>query len=99
MQSAITFSSKEDFQKAVLDVVKQYGLVPENSNEGRHINLTEFCEKYCKGKSKNWVKEEIFYKYKPDWVKDIHPGHGRRFIISELKAARWMEKHDKELNW
>lgn len=85
----------EAIQKAVIKL----DLVPRNSLIGKTIDLDEFRKKYCGGRSKQWVKQEIFYKFKPDWVDDIHPGRGRKITIFEYPAAEWMENHRKEINW
>lgn len=85
----------EAIQKAVIKL----DLVPRHTLMGQTISLDEFRKKYCGGRSKQWVKQEIFYKFKPDWVDDIHPGRGRKITIFEYPAAEWMENHRKEINW
>jgi hypothetical protein len=89
----------KSFNEAVIEAVKALDLVPKSTLTGRTISLDEFRKKYCGGKSKDWVKEQIFYTFKPDFVQNIHPGHGSRFIIFERPAAEWMEKHRKEIEW
>ena len=36
------------------------GLVPKSTLVGRSIGIDEFRKKYCGGRSRAWVKEEIF---------------------------------------
>ena len=89
----------DQLEEAIQKAVIKLDLVPRNTLMGQTINLDEFRKKYCGGRSKQWVKQEIFYKFKPDWIDDIHPGRGRKIIIFEYPAAEWMEKHRKEMNW
>ncbi|MCR4912211.1 MAG: hypothetical protein K5983_00465 [Lactobacillus sp.] len=86
---------KQEIKKAVVEL----DLIPRSSTLGHTITLDDFRKKYCGGRSKAWVKEEIFYKFKPDWVDDIHPGRGRKITIFEYPAAEWMNEHRKEINW
>ena len=89
----------EQLKKAIKEAVIDMGLVPKSTLVGRSIGIDEFRKKYCGGRSMAWVKEEIFYKFKPDWVDNIHPGRGRKITIFEYPAAEWMDKHRKEINW
>lgn len=89
----------DQLNEAITSAVIKLDLVPRNLLIGKTIDLDEFRKKYCGGRSKQWVKQEIFYKFKPDWVDDIHPGRGRKITIFEYPAAEWMEKHRKEINW
>lgn len=84
---------------AVNKIMRQQGYVPENDVIGRTISIKDFAKKYCYPHGVDWVKEEIFYKFKPDWVADLHPGQGRSFTIFEYPAAKWMEEHREEINW
>lgn len=86
---------KQTIEKTVIEM----DLVPRSNLLGKTIDLEEFRKKYCGGRSKAWVKEEIFYKFKPDWVDDYHPGRGRKITIFEYPAAEWMNEHRKEINW
>lgn len=83
---------------AVLKAVKKLDLVPRETVEGRIIDLKTFNEKYVK-KSPAWIKHFIFYKFKPDWVEDLYPGKGTAYRIHEYQAAKWMEKHNKDIDW
>ena len=89
----------EQLKKAIKEAVIDMGLVPKSTLVGRSIGIDEFRKKYCGGRSRAWVKEEIFYKFKPDWVDNIHPGRGRKITIFEYPAAEWMNEHRKEINW
>ena len=96
MQLAIEDSSLEQ----VIDLImKKRGYVPEDRLTGKTIGIKEFAKKYCYPHGIDWVKSEIFYKFNPDWVADIHPGVGRGFTIFEFDAAKWMQEHRKEINW
>ena len=66
---------------------------------GKTTVFEEFCKKYGRGHGKAWIKEKIFYRYKPDFVSNIHPGKGRSFRISDGLAAEWFAKHEKEIDW
>ena len=85
--------------KAVDEIMKERGYVPEDSIKGKTIGIKEFAKKYCYPQGIDWVKAEIFYKFKPNWVIDIHPGVGRGFTIFEDEAAEWMKEHRKEIDW
>lgn len=86
-------------QKAVDKAMLQRGYVPIDQLKGRTIGLKEFTKKYCYPHGIDWVKTEILYKFKPDWVQNLYPGPGRRFAIFEYDAAEWMQKHQKEIDW
>lgn len=64
----------------------------------RIINLNEFNKKYVK-KTPDWIKQNIFYEFKPSWVEDIHPGKGKAFRIHEDEASQWMKEHRHEIDW
>ena len=88
-----------ELQKAVDQIMKERGYVPEEQLQGRTISIKEFAKKYCYPHGIDWVKKEIFYKFKPSWVANIHPGKGSSFTIFEMPAAKWMEDHREEINW
>ncbi|WP_297819826.1 DUF771 domain-containing protein [uncultured Lactobacillus sp.] len=90
---------REELKQAIVEIMDEMGFEPKKTNEGKTITLTQFKKKFCPGKSIDWIKEEIFYKYKPDFVADIHPGKGRQIRIYEKEAARWMEKNKRKLPW
>lgn len=96
MQLAIEDSSLE---QVVDQIMLKRGYVPEDRLTGKTIGIKEFAKKYCYPHGIDWVKSEIFYKFNPDWVADIHPGVGRGFTIFEFDAAKWMQEHRKEINW
>lgn len=85
--------------QAVDEVIAKRGYSPTDELVGKTISLKEFAHKYCYPHGINWVKAEIIYKFKPDWVAEINPGTGRGFTIFEHPAALWMEKHRKEIDW
>lgn len=89
----------ELLQKAVDKAMIDRGYAPIDQLKGRTIGIREFTKKYCYPHGINWVKVNVIYKFKPDWVADINPGTGRGFTIFEYPAAIWMEKHRKEINW
>lgn len=86
-------------QEAIDKAMKAKGYMPEDSIKGRTISIKEFAKKYCYPHSSEWVKVNIFYKFKPDWVADLTPGKGRAFTIFEYPASLWMEKHRKDIDW
>lgn len=88
-----------ELQEAVDQVMKERGYVPAEQLQGRTIGLKEFAKKYCYPHGINWVKRNILYKFKPDWVQNLHPGPGRKFAIFEYNASLWMQKHQKEIDW
>lgn len=65
---------------------------------GKVIGIKEFNRKYVK-KTPNWIKQYIFYEFKPDWVENIYPGKGTAFRIHEHDAAKWMEEHRHQIDW
>lgn len=89
--------SNSELTKAVDKIMAKRGYVPEIV--GKTISLQEFAKKYCYPHGIEWVKAEILYKFKPDWVADITPGRGHSFTVFEYPAAIWMNKHRKEINW
>lgn len=80
-------------------VMKKRGYVPEEQIVGKTINVQEFAKKYCKPHGQAWVKRNILYVFKPDWVSNIHPGRGGKMTIFEYPAAIWMNEHRKEIDW
>lgn len=88
-----------ELQKAVDQVMRERGYVPAEQLQGRTIGINEFTKKYCYPHGKDWVKKNILYKFKPDWVQNLHPGPGHRFAIFEYDASLWMQKHQKEIDW
>lgn len=90
---------EEEIRREVQRIVVDLNLVPKRDVVGKTIDLEEFRKKYCGGRSKAWVKQEILYKFKPDWVTDIHPSRGRKIVIFEYPASQWMEEHRKDIDW
>lgn len=86
-------------QSAVDKAMKTHGYAPINQLKGKTIGIREFAKKYCYPHGIDWVKENILYKFHPDWIVSIHPGSGKGFTIFEDEAAQWMVKHRKEINW
>lgn len=89
--------NKEALRDLIDEVMAERGYVPESDKVGKTIDIKEFSKTYCGGRSKEWIKEHIFYEYHPDWVEDINPGTGRKFIIHEYEASRWMGKHWRDV--
>lgn len=89
----------DELTQAVDKIMKARGYVPEAELTGKTISLKDFAKKYCYPHGINWVKLNILYKFKPDWVANIYPGQGGAFTIFEKPAAEWMEEHRNEINW
>ena len=88
-----------ELQKAVDQIMKERGYVPEKQLQGRTISIDEFAKKYAKPHGTAWVKRNILYPFEPDWVSNIHPGRGGKMTIFEYPAAIWMNEHRKEIDW
>ena len=88
-----------ELQKAVDQIMKERGYVPEEQLQGRTISIKEFAQKYAKPHGTAWVKRNILYPFEPDWCSNIHPGRGGKMTIFEQDAAIWMQKHRKEIDW
>ena len=91
--------SKDELKVAVKEILTDMGYTPTKAANGKSISFEEFYKKYGRGHGKAWIKEKIFYRYKPDFVSNIHPGKGRSFRISDGLAAEWFAKHEKEIDW
>ncbi|MBD5429683.1 hypothetical protein [Lactobacillus sp.] len=90
---------KTEIKNIVDEIMQERDYRPAEEIIGRTIGIKEFAKKYCCPHGIEWVKNEIFYKFNPDWVVDIHPGVGRGFTIFEDEAAVWMKEHRNEINW
>lgn len=88
-----------ELQKAVDQIMKERGYVPEEQLQGRTISIDEFAKKYAKPHGQAWVKRNILYQFQPDWCSNIHPGRGGKMTIFEYPAAIWMNEHRKEIDW
>lgn len=88
-----------ELQKAVDQIMKERGYVPEEQLQGRTISIDEFAKKYAKPHGQAWVKINILYPFQPDWCSNIHPGRGGKMTIFEYPAAIWMNEHRKEIDW
>lgn len=90
----------------MLQIVKETRPSLEEDLTGRTIGINEFRRKYCGGKSPEWVRTFVFDRY-PEvdyanggWVVNPHRSEGSRgTIIFERKAARWMDKHQLDIDW
>ena len=89
----------ETLTGVVDQIMEKRGYVPAESLVGKTIGIKEFAKKYCYPHGPAWVKENILYKFKPDWCQNIHPGTGRGFTIFEYPARKWMEEHRGEIDW
>lgn len=87
----------QELREAVDQIMIDRGYLPMEDALGKRIGLDEFIKKYCPQHGKDWVKENIIYKYHPDWCKNDNPGRGRSFEINEYRARKWMEDHWDEL--
>lgn len=88
---------ENELKKLVKKVLEEEGIIP--TRQTATISLKEFARKYCYPHGVDWAKQEILYKYKPNWVASIHPGRGRGFTVFESEAADWMNKNRHKLNW
>ena len=86
-----------ELKELIKEVLKEEGIIP--TRRTTTISLKEFARKYCYPHGVDWAKQEILYKYKPNWVASIHPGRGRGFTVFESEAASWMEENRHKLNW
>lgn len=86
---------------AVDKIMALRGYVPSEDLEGRTIDINQFREMYCAGKSAEWVRTKIFDRYpetllennqEGGWVVNAH-GKGQKTTIYQKKAAHWMEEH------
>lgn len=94
-----TKMTDEEFEDKLKNYIgRKLDLVPRETVEGRIIDLKTFNEKYVK-KSPAWIKHFIFSKFQPEWVEDLYPGKGKPYRIHEYQAAKWMEKHSKDIDW
>ena len=97
----------ELIKAAVLVIVKKLNLVPANDKRARKISLDKFRKEYCINHSKTWVRNLIFDRYPETWDENggwvINPsGHEpgiRGTWIRQEQAAKWLEKHDREIDW
>ncbi|MBD5430978.1 MAG: hypothetical protein HDR41_00680 [Lactobacillus sp.] len=91
--------SDDLLQRAVDKAMIDRGYAPIEQLKGRTIGIREFAHKYCYPHGVDWVKSQILYKFKPEWVQNIYPGHGGKFAIFEYDAAIWMQEHQKDIDW
>lgn len=92
---------------AVLVIVKKLNLVPADDKRARKIGLDEFRKEYCINHSKRWVRNIIFDRYPEIWDENggwvINPsGHEpgiRGTWIRQEQAAKWLDAHDREIDW
>ena len=85
--------------------IKKLGLVPKEMLKGKTWNVEEFRHNCLGGKSRAWVKREIFDR-DPDtdiktggFVVDPCPGTGRSTINYAYDASLWVNEHYREFNW
>lgn len=95
----------ELIDQSVKQSVKKLGLVPEQSLKGLTWGIEEFRKQCLGGKSRAWVKREIFDRYPETYVEnggfvvDPFPGTGRKTIIYAYDASLWVNDHYREFNW
>ena len=96
----------DQIKAAVMVTVKKLDLVPADDKRARKISLDEFRKEYCINHSKVWVRNIIFDRYPETWDENggwvINPsGHEpgiRGTWIRQEQAAKWLEKHDREID-
>ena len=95
----------ELIDQSVKQSVKKLGLVPEETLKGKTWSIEEFRHQCLGGKSRAWVKREIFDRYPETDIKnggfvvDPFPGTGRSTIIYAYDASLWVNEHYREFNW
>ncbi|MCF0118800.1 MAG: DUF771 domain-containing protein [Limosilactobacillus mucosae] len=95
----------ELIDQSVKQSVKKLGLVPKETLKGKTWNVEEFRHNCLGGKSRAWVKREIFDRYPETYVEnggfvvDPFPGTGRKTIIYAYDASLWVNDHYHEFNW
>ncbi|MCO6528729.1 MAG: hypothetical protein J6565_08075 [Lactobacillus sp.] len=96
----LTIEMPEDASQLIAKAVVK-GIIQEIQDQldAKTIGIDEFRLKYCRKKGRAWVDRFIIKKYKPDWCPNPNPGPGHKVWVYEYPAARWMEKHKKEINW
>lgn len=93
------------FDNSVEKSIKKLGLVPEKTLKGKTWDVDEFRKKCLGGKSRAWVKREIFDRYPETDIKsggfvvDPFPGTGHKTIIYAYDACNWVNEHYHEFNW
>ena len=91
--------------QSVKQSIKKLGLVPKEMLKGKTWNVEEFRHNCLGGKSRAWVKREIFDRYPETDIKnggfvvDPFPGTGRSTIIYAYDASLWVNEHYHEFNW
>lgn len=95
----------ELIDQSVKQSVEKLGLVPKETLKGKTWNVEEFRHNCLGGKSRAWVKREIFDRYPETDIKnggfvvDPFPGTGRSTIIYAYDASLWVNEHYREFNW
>lgn len=95
----------ELIDQSVKQSFKKLGFVPEQTLKGKTWSVEEFRKKCLGGKSRAWVKREIFDRYPETDIKnggfvvDPFPGTGRSTIIYAYDASLWVNEHYREFNW
>lgn len=95
----------ELIDQSVKQSIKKLGLVPEETLKGKTWSVEKFRHQCLGGKSRAWVKREIFDRYPETYVEnggfivDPFPGTGRSTIIYAYDACNWVNEHYHEFNW
>ena len=106
--AALNVAIPDELIKAVvLVIVKKLNLVSADDKRARKISLDKFRKEYCINHSKTWVRNLIFDRYPETWDENggwvINPsGHEpgiRGTWIRQDQAAKWLEAHDREIDW
>lgn len=92
-------------KKIVCKVIGEFDLVPRESLKGKTWDVEDFRKQCLGGKSRAWVKREIFDRYPETNIKnggfvvDPFPGTGHKTIIYAYDASLWVNEHYREFNW
>lgn len=91
----------------MFQIVKETRPRLEEDLTAKTIGINEFRRDYCQGKSAEWVRTKIFDRY-PEvvfdpvkhtgWVLNPH-GQGKKTIIWQKQAAKWLESHMYQIDW
>lgn len=91
----------------MFQIVKETRPRLEEDLTAKTIGINEFRRDYCQGKSAEWVRTKIFDRY-PEvvfdpvkhtgWVLNPH-GQGKKTIIWQKQAAKWLESHMYDIDW
>lgn len=91
--------SEQDYQAIANEVLKiiqeEYELKPKESRQ--LIGMQEFRRHYGHCKSPAWLK--LYLLPKMPGVFGLNAGRGHPVKIDVRKAAKWLTKHEDEIDW